>query len=66
MLQRFLRAIDGYQQRHRWLGFPFAVNKKFGDDQGGYLAALIAFLASDDAELITGQMILCDGGGYLH
>ena len=31
-----------------------------------HLAALIAFLASDDAELITGQMIICDGGGYLH
>jgi 3-oxoacyl-[acyl-carrier protein] reductase len=31
-----------------------------------HLAALIAFLASDDAEIITGQMILCDGGGYLH
>ena len=30
-----------------------------------HLAALIAFLASDDAELITGQTILCDGGGYL-
>jgi 3-oxoacyl-[acyl-carrier protein] reductase len=34
--------------------------------QPHHLAALIAFLASDDAELITGQMILCDGGGYLH
>jgi NAD(P)-dependent dehydrogenase (short-subunit alcohol dehydrogenase family) len=31
-----------------------------------HLAALIAFLASDDVELITGQMALCDGGGYLH
>jgi len=31
-----------------------------------HLAGLIAFLASDDAELITGQTILCDGGGYLH
>ena len=31
-----------------------------------HLAALIAFLASDDAELITGQTIICDGGGYLH
>jgi 3-oxoacyl-[acyl-carrier protein] reductase len=31
-----------------------------------HLAGLIAFLASDDGELITGQMILCDGGGYLH
>jgi NAD(P)-dependent dehydrogenase (short-subunit alcohol dehydrogenase family) len=31
-----------------------------------HFAGLIAFIASDDAELITGQMILCDGGGYLH
>ena len=31
-----------------------------------HLAGLIAFLASDDAELITGQVIICDGGGYLH
>jgi len=34
--------------------------------QPEHLAALIAFLASDDAEMITGQWILCDGGGYLH
>ena len=31
-----------------------------------HLAGLVAFLASDDAEMITGQMMLCDGGGYLH
>jgi NAD(P)-dependent dehydrogenase (short-subunit alcohol dehydrogenase family) len=31
-----------------------------------HFAGLIAFIASDDAEMITGQMILCDGGGYLH
>ncbi|MQA88276.1 MAG: SDR family oxidoreductase [Streptosporangiales bacterium] len=29
-------------------------------------AGLVAFLASDDAAMITGQAILCDGGGYLH
>jgi 3-oxoacyl-[acyl-carrier protein] reductase len=34
--------------------------------QPEHLAALIAFVASDDAELITGQWLLCDGGGYLH
>jgi NAD(P)-dependent dehydrogenase (short-subunit alcohol dehydrogenase family) len=34
--------------------------------QPEHLAGLIAYLASDDAEMITGQMILCDGGGYLH
>jgi len=31
-----------------------------------HFAGLVAFIASDDAEMITGQMILCDGGGYLH
>ena len=30
------------------------------------VAAAVAFLASDDAEMITGQTIVCDGGGYLH
>jgi YihY family inner membrane protein len=39
----FLRSIDRTQQRHRALAFPFAVVKKFGDDQAGYLAALIAY-----------------------
>jgi 3-oxoacyl-[acyl-carrier protein] reductase len=34
--------------------------------QPEHLAGLIAFLASDDAELITGQTIICDGGAYLH
>jgi NAD(P)-dependent dehydrogenase (short-subunit alcohol dehydrogenase family) len=31
-----------------------------------HVAALVAFLASDDAELITGQTIVCDGGGFMH
>jgi NAD(P)-dependent dehydrogenase (short-subunit alcohol dehydrogenase family) len=31
-----------------------------------HLAALIAFLASDDAQMISGQSIVCDGGGLLH
>lgn len=31
-----------------------------------HLAGMIAYLASDDGELVTGQMMLCDGGGYLH
>jgi membrane protein len=38
-----LDAIDAYQRRHRWLGFPLAVAYKFGDDQGPYLTALITF-----------------------
>lgn len=31
-----------------------------------HLAGLIAFMASDDAAMITGQTIICDGGGYSH
>jgi NAD(P)-dependent dehydrogenase (short-subunit alcohol dehydrogenase family) len=31
-----------------------------------HLAGLLAFLASDDAALISGQSIVCDGGGLLH
>src|SRR5579864_7091056 len=40
---RPVRVFDRYQQRHRWLAMPMAVFKKFGDDQGGSLAALIAY-----------------------
>jgi YihY family inner membrane protein len=40
-----LDVIDGFQQRHAWAGFPFAVYKKFSDDRAGNLAALIAYYA---------------------
>src|SRR4051794_24051544 len=40
-----LKAIDRVQRRHRFLALPFAVVKKFGDDQGGNLSALIAYYA---------------------
>jgi membrane protein len=43
MVQRVLRAVDELQQRHAWLAVPVAVWKKFGDDQAGNLAALIAY-----------------------
>lgn len=39
LVQRF----DTYQRGHRWLAFVIAVFKKFGDDRGGYLAALVAY-----------------------
>jgi membrane protein len=40
---RPVRTFDGFQQRHRGLAIPIAVVKKFGDDQAGNLAALIAY-----------------------
>ncbi len=36
-------ALDHFQQRHRWAGFPLAVLYKYVDDSGAYLAALIAY-----------------------
>jgi YihY family inner membrane protein len=38
-----LRAVDRFQQRHGRLSFVAAVVKKFGDDEAGQLAALIAY-----------------------
>jgi membrane protein len=38
-----LKAFDRVQRRHRGLAIPMAVIKKFGDDQGGNLSALIAY-----------------------
>lgn len=42
-LRRVLRAVDGFQQRRRWLALPYAVLKKFGEDRAGNLAALVAY-----------------------
>ena len=44
-VQRIIRAVDALQQRHAWLAVPIAGWKKFGDDQAGNLAALIAYSA---------------------
>jgi YihY family inner membrane protein len=38
-----LEDFDRYQQGHRWLALPFAVIRKFSNDQAGSLAALIAY-----------------------
>ena len=40
-----VRRFDRFQQRHKWSAVPIAVVKKFGDDQAGSLAALVAYYA---------------------
>jgi membrane protein len=40
-----VKKFDTFQQRSRALRIPFAVIKKFGDDQAGSLAALVAYYA---------------------
>jgi membrane protein len=42
-LQRLVQALDDFQQRRRWLAFPVAVVKKYGEDQAGNKAALLAY-----------------------
>jgi YihY family inner membrane protein len=41
--ERLLRRVDRQHQQRAWIAFPYAVMKKFGDDQAGNLAALIAY-----------------------
>ena len=40
---RLLRRADEKHRQRAWIAFPYAVMKKFGDDQAGNLAALIAY-----------------------
>jgi membrane protein len=42
---RPVRRFDRFQQGHKGLAIPFAVVKKFGNDQAGSLAALVAYYA---------------------
>lgn len=43
----FVRALankfDSQQRQHAWVGFPYAVIKKYGDDDAGYQAALLTY-----------------------
>ena len=43
LVSRVIAWADGVQQRHSVFGFPYAVIKKYGDDDGGREAALITY-----------------------
>lgn len=43
MARPLTEKLDHLQRRRHWVGFPLAVIYKFADDQGSYLAALIAY-----------------------
>lgn len=45
IIERRVRTLDAWQQRHRFPAFAFAVFKKFGDDQAGNLVALLTYFA---------------------
>jgi YihY family inner membrane protein len=44
-VRKLLRRVDEIQQNRPWLAFGVAAWKKFGDDQAGYLAALVSYYA---------------------
>ncbi len=44
-VESVVRRFDRWQQRHRVIGFPIAVVKKFGDDEAGNLVSLLAYNA---------------------
>jgi YihY family inner membrane protein len=42
-IERAARAIDRFHERHGWMAFPYAVIKKYSDDQAGGLAAQMTY-----------------------
>src|SRR4051794_39785589 len=44
-MARLVARVDAWQRRHALAGFPIAVVKKFSEDDGPNLAALIAYYA---------------------
>lgn len=43
IINKLTAWANAFQQRHAAIGFPYAVVKKFGDDNGGYQAALLTY-----------------------
>jgi YihY family inner membrane protein len=43
ILQRLVSRIDLFQQRHPTFGIPYAIIKKYGDDEAGHQGALLAY-----------------------
>jgi len=42
-LRKAMGAVDGFQRRVRWVGVPYAVQKKFGDDNANLVVVALAW-----------------------
>ena len=42
-LRKMMAALDGWQRQVRWVGVPYAVVKKFGDDNANLLVVALAW-----------------------
>lgn len=61
--QRLLNLLDRAQQRWRPSAFAVAVLKKYSDDRGGYLAAVVAYYAF--FSVFPALLLLVAGTGFL-
>ena len=43
LARRVMTAVDGWQRRNRWAGVPYAVQKKFGDDNANLAVVALAW-----------------------
>lgn len=43
VMERFVSKIDGLQRRWKFTAFLWSVQKKYSDDRGGYLSALVTY-----------------------
>jgi YihY family inner membrane protein len=72
IFKKLLTKINRFQQRHGFFGFPYAVIKKYSDDESSYEAALITyygFLSLFPLLLVfttVMQLILKDNPDLLH
>ncbi len=42
-VRKGIGTVDAWQRRHRWAGVPYAVNKKFGDDNANLVVVALAW-----------------------
>jgi len=42
-VRKVIGSVDNFQRRHRWVGVPYAVQKKFGDDNANLLVVALGW-----------------------
>jgi YihY family inner membrane protein len=62
-VERVVRGVDAWQQAHPAVAMPFAVVRKYGDDRGGALAALLTYYGF--LSLFPLLLLLTTAAGYL-
>lgn len=69
ILQKFVHGLDSFQRKHSVIGFPYAVIKKYGDDEAGYQAALLTyygFLSLFPLLLVLATVLSIVSGSHEH